>query len=148
MSGQFGFFDIQDRYEALSRAGDPLEELWTMIPWKTFRKSLKKTQQRKDRSAGGRPPFDDVLMFKTLVLQALYNLSDDQTEYQISDRLSFMRFLNLDVKGTIPDAKTIWLFRERLAQAAAVEKLFARFDRHLEEKGLMARTSRRSAKKN
>jgi hypothetical protein len=67
MSGQPGFFDVQDRYEALSRAGDPLEGLRTM----------KKTLQRKDRNAGGRPPFDDVLMFKVLVLQALYNLSDD-----------------------------------------------------------------------
>lgn len=138
MTGQPGFFDVQDRYEALSRAGDPLEGLRTMIPWESFRKPLKKTLQRKDRSAGGRPPFDDVLMFKVLVLQALYNLSDDQTEYQIRDRLSFMRFLGLDMDGVVPDAKTVWLFRERLAQAGAVEKLFARFDRHLEEKGLMA----------
>lgn len=138
MSGQQGFFDIQDRYEALSRKGDPLEGLRTMIPWENFRKPLKKTLERKDRSAGGRPPFDDVLMFKILVLQALYNLSDDQTEYQIRDRLSFMRFLGLDMNGTVPDAKTIWLFRERLAQGGAIEKLFARFDRHLEAHGLMA----------
>lgn len=138
MSSQPGFFDLSDRYESLSRAGDPLEELRTMIPWESFRKHLKKTLARKDRSAGGRPPFDDVLMFKVLVLQALYNLSDDQTEYQIRDRLSFMRFLGLDMDGTVPDAKTVWLFRERLAQAGAVEKLFARFDRHLEEHGLMA----------
>lgn len=138
MSSQPGFFDIEDRYAALSRAGDPLEGLRTMIPWESFRKHLKKALARKDRSAGGRPPFDDVLMFKVLVLQALYNLSDDQTEYQIRDRLSFMRFLGLDMNGTVPDAKTVWLFRERLAQAGAVEKLFARFDRHLEEQGLMA----------
>ena len=138
MSGQPGFFDVQNRYEALSRAGDPLEGLRTMIPWESFRKHLKKTLQRKDNGLGGRPPFDDVLMFRVLVLQALYNLSDDQTEYQIRDRLSFMRFLGLDMDGTVPDAKTIWLFRERLVQAGAVEKLFARFDRHLEEHGLMA----------
>lgn len=138
MTGQMGFFDIQDRYEALSEAGDPLESLRTMIPWENFRKPLKKTLERKDRSAGGRPPFDDVLMFRVLVLQALYNLSDDQTEYQIRDRLSFMRFLGLEMDGIVPDAKTIWLFRERLARAGAMEKLFARFDRHLEEHGLMA----------
>ena len=138
MTGQPGFFDVQDRYAALSRAGDPLEGLRTMIPWENFRKHLKKTLQRKDNGLGGRPPFDDVLMFKVLVLQALYNLSDDQTEYQIRDRLSFMRFLGLEMEGTVPDAKTIWLFRERLARAGAVEKLFARFDRHLEERGLMA----------
>ena len=138
MTGQPGFFDVQNRYEALSRAGDPLEGLRTMVPWENFRKHLKKTMQRKDNGLGGRPPFDDVLMFKVLVLQALYNLSDDQTEYQIRDRLSFMRFLGLDMDGRVPDAKTVWLFRERLAQAGAVEKLFARFDRYLEERGLMA----------
>ena len=138
MVSQPGFFDVQDRYEALNRAGDPLESLRTMIPWESFRKHLKKTLQRKDNGLGGRPPFDDVLMFKVLVLQALYNLSDDQTEYQIRDRLSFMRFPGLDMDGRVPDAKTVWLFRERLAQAGAVDKLFARFDRHLEEHGLMA----------
>lgn len=138
MSGQPGFFDVQNRYEALSRAGDPLEGLRTMIPWESFRTPLKKTLQRKENGLGGRPPFDDVLMFKVLVLRALYNLSDDQTEYQIRDRLSFVRFLGLDMDGTVPDAKTIWLFRERLARAGVVEKLFARFDRHLEERGLMA----------
>ena len=139
MSSQPGFFDLSDRYEALSLAGDPLERLREMIPWDGFRKHLKKTLARKDRSTGGRPPFDDVLMFKIIVLQALYNMSDDQTEYQIRDRLSFMRFLELNMEETVPDAKTIWLFRERLAQAGAVEKLFARFDRYLEEKGLTAR---------
>ncbi len=138
MTNQAGFFDVEDRYAALSRAGDPLEGLRRLVPWESFRKPLKKTLDRKDRSAGGRPPFDDVLMFKVVVLQALYNLSDDQTEYQIRDRLSFMRFLGLDMCGVVPDAKTVWLFRERLAQAGAVEKLFARFDRHLEEHGLMA----------
>lgn len=138
MVSQPAFFDVQDRYEALSRAGDPLEGLRTMILWESFRKPLKKTLRRKDNGLGGRPPFDDVLMFKVLVLQALYNLSDDQTEYQIRDRLSFMRFLGLDMDGRVPDAKTVWLFRERLARAGAVENLFARFDRHLEEHGLMA----------
>ena len=138
MGSQPGFFDVQNRYAALSRAGDPLEGLRTLILWESFRKPLRKTLQRKDNGLGGRPPFDDVLMFKVLVLQALYNLSDDQTEYQVRDRLSFMRFLGLDMDGTVPDAKTIWLFRERLARAGAVAKLFARFDRHLEERGLMA----------
>ena len=138
MTSQPGFFDVQDRYAALSRAGDPLESLRTLVPWGSFRKHLKRTLQRKENGLGGRPPFDDVLMFRVLVLQALYNLSDDQTEYQIRDRLSFMRFLGLDMDGRVPDAKMIWLFRERLAQAGAVEKLFARFDRHLEEQGLMA----------
>jgi len=138
MSNQLGFFDIQDRYEALSRFGDPLENLHKMVPWTTFRKPLKKALNRKKNGLGGRPPYDDILIFKVLVLQALYNLSDDQTKYQIHDRLSFMRFLGLEMDARVPDAKTIWLFCETLAQAGAVEKLFARFDHYLEEQGLMA----------
>ncbi len=78
-------------------------------------------------------------MFKILVLQAPYNLSDDQTEYQIRERLSFQRFLGLDLHQRIPDAKTIWLFRETLAQAGVVDTLFTQFDTYLAGQGLQAR---------
>ena len=73
-----------------------------------------------------------------MVLQALYGLSDDQAQFQIQDRLSFMRFLGLGLGDRVPDAKTIWLFREHLTQAKAVENLFARFDRHLSKTGYLA----------
>src|SRR5262249_13225213 len=78
------------------------------------------------------------MMFKILVLQALYGPSDDQTEFMIGDRLSFMRFLHLGFQDTVPDAKTIWLFRELLVGAKAIDKLFALFDGRLEEKGYLA----------
>ena len=65
-----------------------------------------------DRARSGRPPYDAVLMFKVLVLQTLYPLSDDATEYQLKDRLSFMRFCGLALHDPVPDAKTMWLFRE------------------------------------
>jgi IS5 family transposase len=84
------------------------------------------------------PEFKNVL-FKVLVLQALYNLSDEQMEYQIRDRLSFRRFLGLDLHQRIPDAKTIWCFRETLAQAGVVETLFTQFDTYLAAQGLQAR---------
>lgn len=135
---QLGFFDLANRYNALSQQGDPLERLAQHIPWARFRPTLEKTLPRSNRQKGGRPPFDAVLMFKVLVLQALYNLSDDQTEYQIHDRLSFMRFLGLDLHQRIPDAKTIWLFRVTLAQAGVVERLFQQFDRSLAQYGLQA----------
>jgi transposase, IS5 family len=77
-------------------------------------------------------------MFKVLVLQALYGLSDDQAEFQIQDRLSFMRFLGLDLAERVPDAKTIWLFREQLARAGAMEDLFSRFDGSLCDAGYLA----------
>jgi IS5 family transposase len=138
MRGQPGFWDIDERYARLSEAGDPLEKLNTAVPWNVFRKPLAKALKRSDGAKGGRPPYDPVLMFKVLVLQALYNLSDDQAEFMIQDRLSFMRFLGLGLSEKVPDAKTIWLFREHLAQAGAVETLFARFDRHLTRAGYLA----------
>ena len=79
------------------------------------------------------------LMFRMLVLQALNNLSDEQVEYQVRDRLSFSRFLGLAIEDSIPDATTFWLFREKLAKAGLIEKLFDRFDQHLAAKGYMAR---------
>ena len=84
-----------------------------------FREDLERALSRSDRTKGGRPPYDAVLMFKVLVLQTLYTLSDDQTEYQLKDRLSFMRFIGLALHDAVPDAKTIWLFREQLARAGA-----------------------------
>ena len=136
---QLGFFDLIMRYEALSKQGDPLEQLPQIIPWEGFRPALEKVLRRSKRKKEGRPPFDAVRMFKVLVLQAHYNLSEEQTEYQIRDCLSFMRFLAFDLDQRIPDAKTIWLFREILAQAGAMETLFEQFDVHLATHGLQPR---------
>lgn len=90
MVGHPGFLDLDERYERLSAVGDPLEKLNSIIPWAVFEKPLAKALKRSDDSKGGRPPFPAVLMFKILVLQALYNLSDGQAEFVIQDRLSFM----------------------------------------------------------
>ncbi len=138
MRGQVGFWDIDERYVRLSEAGDPLEKLNAVVPWEVFRKPLAKALKRSDGAKGGRPPYDPVMMFRIMVLQALYSLSDDQAEFQIQDRLSFMRFLGLGLGDQVPDAKTIWLFREHLTQARAVENLFARFDKHLTKAGYLA----------
>ena len=138
MRGQAGFWDIDERYVRLSEAGDPLEKLNTVVPWEVFCKPLSKSLKRSDGAKGGRPPYDPVMMFKIMVLQALYDLSDDQAEFQIQDRLSFMRFLGLGLGDRVPDDKTIWLFREHLTQARAVENLFARFDKHLTRAGYLA----------
>ena len=74
-----------------------------------------------------------------LVLQSLYNLSDEQVEYQVRDRMSFTRFLRLGIEDRIPDGTTLWLFREKLAQAGLNEKLFERFGQYMEAKGYIAR---------
>ena len=78
------------------------------------------------------------MMFKILVLQTLYTLSDDQTEYPLNDRLWFMRFAGLALEDRVPDAKTIWLYREQLTRAGAIERLFARFDAALRDAGYLA----------
>ena len=78
-------------------------------------------------------------MFKTLVLSALYSLSDDQIEYQVRDRLSFMRFLGLGLQDRVPDAKTVWLYREGPARAGMVAALFEQFDGYLAQWGYIAR---------
>ena len=138
MARQPGFFDLDERYAALSAAGDPLLRLSELVDFEVFRPPLLRALRRSDRAKGGRPPYDPVLMFKVLVLQALYNLSDDQTEFQIRDRLSFMRFLGLGLHDRVPDGKTVWLFSELLVRAKAVEGLFDRFDAHLRELGYLA----------
>jgi len=136
---QAGLFDWHERYEQLAEGGDPLVKLNRIIDWRLFHADLKKLREKKRHSKAGRKPFDAVLMFKILILQSLYNLSDDQTEYQIRDRLSFMRFLGLSLHERVPDAKTIWLFREQLTEARLIDKLFARFDAFLRQNGFAAR---------
>ncbi|RMI14600.1 IS5 family transposase [Pseudoroseomonas wenyumeiae] len=138
MAGQPGFFDVDERYAALSAAGDPLERLAAVVDFEIFRPVLDAALTRSDRSRGDRPPYDAVLMFRILVLQALYSLSDEQAEFQLRDRLSFMRFAGLALHQAVPDAKTIWLYREQLKQAGAIEGLFRRFDEVLAAKGFLA----------
>src|SRR5271154_6265281 len=142
MRGQAGFFDVDERLKQLSAKGDSLERLNAVIDFELFRADLERAVRRSDRVKGGRPPFDHVLMFKTLVLQASHNLSDERTEYLIRDRLSFMRFLGLGLADTVPDANTIWTFREALTRARiagkpAIEGVFERFDAALAAAGFL-----------
>ena len=136
---QVGLFDCQARFEQLTDAGDPLVKLNEVIDWELFRPELERIRDKERKSNAGRPPYDAVLMFKILILQSLYNLADDQMEFQIRDRLSFMRFLGLTVSTNAPDAKTIWLFREHLARDNMVRVLFERFDKFLNESGFTAK---------
>ena len=140
--GQLGFFDAEKRLAALSAKGDPLEAIDRLVPWESFRADIEAvvlTPDEMRKSSAGRKPIDAIVMFRMLVLQALHNLSDEQAEYQVRDRLSFTRFLRLGIEDSIPDATTLWLFREKLAKAGLIEKLFDRFDQHLAAQGYMAR---------
>jgi IS5 family transposase len=143
---QPGFFDLSRRYDSLDAKPDPLVAINRLIPWDSFRApllaALEQAGQRRTaearKSAAGRKPLDEVLMFKVLVLQSLYNLGDDAVEYQIRDRLSFMRFLGLGLEDSVPDAKTIWLYREALATSGTVETLFDDFGKYLKDSGYLA----------
>jgi len=136
---QPGFFDIEERTVKLTEMGDPLVGLNAQIDWEAFRRELDRVHEKPRKSNAGAKSIDVVLMFKILVLQQLHNLSDDRIEYQVRDRLSFMRFLGLQMESRVPDAKTVWLFRERLKELNLVQVLFARFHEQLAARGYVAR---------
>lgn len=136
---QPGLFDYDNRLKKLERGPDPRARLNARIDWTIFRQDLERAIEKEARGPGGRPRHDVVMMFKVLVLQRYYNLSDEQTEYQINDRLSFQKFLGLTLSDSVPDQKTIWLFRAVLVRQGQVKQLFRRFETHLHEAGLMGR---------
>ena len=132
------FHDFTLNLKEISKIGDPLEKLNHAIEWKIFRRVIKK-MRRNQSGKGGRPAFEEIMMFKALILQQLYNLSDDQLEFQIRDRLSFMRFLGIPTLADIPDAKTIWLFRDKIRAADLTRKLFDIFEQQLQLNGFVAK---------
>ncbi len=107
MNQQRSFYDTQDRLALSSSQGDPLERINRAINWEMFRGKLNKCFAREPKGPGGRPPFEYLLIFKVLILQRLYNLSDAQMPYQLLDRLSFSRLLGLGLHSNVPDEKTI-----------------------------------------
>jgi len=140
---QMGFFDADKRLSMLSAKGDPLVSISALVPWEKFRADIEAvvlTADEARKSNAGRKPIDALVLFRMLVLQSLYNLSDEQIEYQVRDRLSFTRFLALGLENRIPDGTTLrqaqgrllWLFREKLAKAGLIDKLFERFGQYLE----------------
>lgn len=134
----FNLFGENEVLRKISDLGDPLEKLDSVIDWEIFRPLLNELLSKEPKGKGGRPSWDYVLMFKILILQRLYNLSDDQTEKNILDRLSFRSFLHLDLfNAKIPDAKTIWHFKNKFAQKEAGRSLFDLFEKSLERAGMI-----------
>ena len=132
-------FDLDKRLAQLESLGDPLPRLNQVVDWEAFRPLLMTIRRKPAKGPGGRPAYDVVLMFKVLVLQQLYNLADEQTEYQIRDRYSFCRFLGLSPVSKVPDARTIWVFREALKQHDLVDQLFIRLNELITAAGYIAR---------
>lgn len=135
-----GLFDDHFLMDKLTKLGDPLDKLNKFIDWNIFKGSLNEifASNKKELAKGGRPPFERLMMFKALIIQGLYNLSDDQLEYQIIDRASFKRFLGLKKSDKVPDSKTFWAFREHLVEKNVIEHLFDIFNKKLDAAGVFA----------
>lgn len=136
------FFSEENRLHKLSEIGDRLIKINSRINWEIFRPELGKIASKSNDETGGRPAYDVILMFKILFLQRYFNCSDDQTEFQINDRLSFQRFLNLTLDDDVPDAKTVWAFRERIKTERLVKPLFKRFLREINRAGIVGKRAR------
>ena len=139
MTGQMGFWSIAERLAEISARGDPLETLAATVDFEMFRPVLVRVLGERPRWRGGRPGFDPVLKFRMLVLQSLHGLSLEATEYLVRDRLSWMRFCRLGPGDAVPDANTLWDFREALIRAGALDDLFARLDQAITAAGYLPR---------
>jgi IS5 family transposase len=135
-----GLFDEHFLMEKLTKLGDPLQKLDAFIDWKIFEPTIIEAFKNEDRdlSKGGRPAFNRLMLFKSLIIQSLYNLSDDQLEFQIVDRASFKRFLGLKKSDKVPDSKTFWSYREQLIEKDVILGLFKIFNETLDMAGVFA----------
>jgi IS5 family transposase len=137
--GQRGFWDDQQRVAKLQEKKPVLKRLADSIPWKSFRPLLDMGYAHERKSNAGRKRIDPLILFKMLVLQQLFNLSDQELEFQVNDRRSFEEFVGLGVMNSIPDATTVAFFRDRLLKAGVIEELFQMFESYLRSQGLQAR---------
>ena len=134
-----GLFDLEYHENKIKQFQPPLAKLDIVIDWQIFREPIEKALYIEPKGAGGRPPYDKLMMFKILILQKYYNLSDEQTEFQINDRTSFKQFLGLKIEDKIPDEKTIWYFKEQLSNKNVSQQLFELFTKQLMNKGIIAK---------
>jgi len=138
MVKQLFMFGADKQLDRLSKLGDPLEKINEIIDWESFRYSIRKRVRKDDYSKGGRPPYDEILMFKIMLLQDWNNVSDDSAEYLVNCRLDWQRFLGMELGEKSPDAKTIWLFKEQLGKAG-LRELFDLFNKNLTVNGIIKR---------
>ncbi len=131
-------FEQESTVQSLSKMGNPLEFISGIVDFELFRPTLEAhllNEERKNNA--GRRPIDPVLMFKVMFLQRLYGLSDEQAEYQIKDRTSFREFLGILTVTDVPDARTIWKYRESLSKSGGYDAMFKDFYNHLATLGLI-----------
>ena len=120
----FNQYFLKEEYKQVKKLKSKLDEINSLIDWEEFYKLFPKKE-----SNMGRRPYDKVLMVKTLILQNLYGISDEETEFQIYDRLSFRQFLGFP--KNIPDYSTIWNFRQDLLELGVEDEIFDEFLRQI-----------------
>jgi len=141
--GCVGLFDKTENSAKLSRLGNPLEKLHNVVDFEMFRPDLEQNMiNHGKKNNAGCKPHDVVRMFKIILLKRFYNLSDEQAEYQITDRQSFREFLGLASGDAVPDSRTIWLFQDTLIKKGLDAILFARFHAHLDSAGLFVNSGK------
>ena len=136
-----GLFDYENRMTELKAKETPLERLDRVIEWERFRGRLEEAVGKPSQGIGGRPRYDVVKMFKILVAQRFYGLSDEQAELWVMDRLSFQKFVGLTLSDKVPDANTIWDFREAIGQET-LDQCFSDFWAYLKEQGIEAKAGK------
>lgn len=136
---QLGFFDVNKRLERLDKLNDPLKVLSNLINFEMFREEIEKGLEKERKDNSGRKPFDKVMLFKGLIIKRLYDLSNEELEFQITDRSSFRRFLGINENALSPDENTFWLFSNELAKNGVIDRLFIKFDEYLNFRGYSAK---------
>jgi len=137
---QRNLFEYEERLAKINKFNTPLDKLKAIVDFELFREMLTDIfEVKQPKGKGGAPHYDYVFMFKILIFQRFYNLSEEQTEFQINDRLSVQRFLDISLSDDIPDYSKIWQFKNRLINENAIEKLFKIFDDFLVHKNVISK---------
>jgi IS5 family transposase len=131
-------FAADHHRKQIDKLGDPLTEIGKHIDFSALAAEVDRVAPRPVSPQGGRPPYPTETMVRILVLKRLYNLSDEQMEYQLLDRMSYQRFCGLGQATNIPDRTTIWTFENRIGEAGA-KALFDGVTTQLLKKGFIAR---------
>lgn len=129
----FSDFALRQEYERVRELGDKLVSIGNSIDWDGFR-PIFSDLYKNNKGFGGRPNIDPIIMLKMLFIQQLYNISDQQLEREVADRISFRIFLG--TTEVIPDSTTVWLFRERLANTGKDKKIWSELQRQLDSMNL------------
>lgn len=138
MTGKTGSqFSFADALVTVRSGPDRLGKLSSVVKWYRFEKVLRPLEHESEN--GGRPAYPALMMFKALMLQQLYGLSDAELEDAIYDRLSFRRFCGIGLDEAVPDHSTLCRFRNRLVELTLLEKLFGELDKQLDTAGLILR---------